>query len=189
MMAATSHMLDLGTPAPDLALTEVSDGTTVSLADVADAPVLLVAFLCKHCPYVIHVQDEFARLASEYQERGVAVLGISANDPTVSPADTPDGLAAQKREVGFTFPYLFDADQSVAAAYGAACTPDFFVFDDRRTLVYRGRMDASRPNQGEPTGADLRAALDALLDGREVSADQAPSMGCSIKWAPGNEPV
>ncbi len=188
-MAAPSQMLDLGTPAPDLALREVTDGTTVSLADVADAPVLLVAFLCKHCPYVIHIQDEFARLASEYQERGVAVLGISANDPQISPTDTPEGLAEQKREVGFTFPYLFDADQSVATAYGAACTPDFFVLDGQRRLAYRGRMDASRPGQGEPTGEDLRAALDALLDGREVSAHQAPSMGCSIKWAPGNEPA
>ena len=188
-MAAASPLLDLGSPAPDLALREVTDGTTVSLADVADGPVLLVVFLCKHCPYVIHVQDEFARLAAAYQQRGVAVLGIGANDPQISPADTPEGLAEQKRDVGFTFPYLFDADQSVAAAYGAACTPDFFVFDGQRELAYRGRMDASRPGQGEPTGEDLRAALDALLEGREVPADQAPSMGCSIKWAPGNEPA
>lgn len=187
-MAVTSTMLDLGTPAPDFALPEVTDDTTVSLADVADAPVLLVAFLCRHCPYVKHVQEEFARLATAYQARGIAVIAIGSNDPAVSPDDTPEGLAAQKREVGFTFPYLFDGDQQVATAYGAACTPDFFVFDADRRLAYRGRMDASRPDRGEPTGEDLRAALDALLDGREVPADQAPSMGCSIKWSPGNEP-
>jgi peroxiredoxin len=188
-MAVTSQMLPLGTPAPDFSLTEVSDGSTVSLADLADAPVLLVAFLCKHCPYVIHVQHAFAALASEYQERGVAVVGIGANDPEVSPDDHPDRLAVQKREVGFTFPYLFDADQSVARAHRAACTPDFFVFDADRELAYRGRMDDSRPDQGEPTGAELRAALDALLADRPAPQDQVPSMGCSIKWSPGNEPA
>lgn len=189
-MAVTSMMLDLGTPAPDFRLPEVTDGSTVSLDDFADAPVLLVVFLCRHCPYVIHVQDTFAALVREYQDRGVAVVGIGSNDPEVSPDDTPEGLAQQKREVGFTFPYLFDADQSVATAYRAACTPDFYLFDADRKLAYRGRMDESRPNQGTtPTGEDLRAALDALLEGRQPSDDQYPSMGCSIKWAPGNEPA
>lgn len=189
-MAATSTMqMELGTPAPDFSLSEVTDGSTVSLGDLAGAPALVVAFLCKHCPYVVHVQDVFTALAKEYQERGVAVVGIGSNDPGVSPDDTPEGLATQKREVGFTFPYLFDADQSVATAYGAACTPDLFVFDGDQKLAYRGRMDESRPGQGEPTGADLRAVLDALLAGDEVPQDQWPSMGCSIKWAPGNAPA
>jgi peroxiredoxin len=182
-VAATSTMLDLGTPAPDFSLPEVTDGTTVSLGDLADAPVLLVAFLCSHCPYVIHVQDGFAALAKEYADRGVAVVGISANDPAISPSDAPEGLAEQKRKVGFPFPYLFDGTQEVARAYGAACTPDFFVFDGERRLAYRGRMDESRPNTEVPvTGRDLRDALDALLAGEPVDDDQWPSMGCSIKW-------
>jgi peroxiredoxin len=189
-VAATSQMLELGTPAPPFALEEVTGEGTITLEDLNASPVLLVAFICSHCPYVIHVQDAFAALAREYDAKGVAVVGISANDPEVSPADTPEGLAEQKRAVGFDFPYLFDADQSVAAAYGAACTPDFFVFDAARTLVYRGRMDESRPKGDAPvTGADLRAALDAALAGDEPLADQYPSMGCSIKWSPGNEPA
>jgi len=188
-VAATSRMLELGTTAPPFALTEVTGDGTITLEDLNDAPVLLVAFICSHCPYVIHVQDGFAALAREYGEKGVAVVGISANDPAISPSDTPEGLAEQKRTVGFDFPYLFDADQSVAKAYGAVCTPDFFVFDAARTLVYRGRMDDSRPTGDTPvTGADLRAALDAALDGEEPPTDQHPSMGCSIKWSPGNEP-
>jgi peroxiredoxin len=188
-VAVTSTMLPLGTPAPGFALEEVTDGSTVALADLADAPVLLVAFLCAHCPYVIHVQHAFAAVADEYRPRGVAVIGISANDPAVSPGDAPEGLAEQKRTVGFRFPYLFDATQEVAAAYGAACTPDLFVFDAQRRLAYRGRFDATRPGQGDPDGADLRRALDALLDGGPVPDDQAPSMGCSIKWRPDTEPT
>jgi peroxiredoxin len=187
-MAATSAMMELGTPAPDFRLEEVTDGSTVALTDLADSPALLVAFLCRHCPYVVHVQDAFAALAREYTSRGVAVVGISANDPDSHPDDAPDRLAEQKRAVGFGFPYLFDGSQEVARAYGAACTPDFFLFDGDRRLVYRGRMDDSRPGQGEPTGGDLRAALDAVLAGVPVAADQAPSIGCSIKWRPGNEP-
>jgi peroxiredoxin len=187
-VASSTMQMELGTAAPDLALPEVTDGSTVRLGDLDDAPALVVAFLCKHCPYVVHVQDRFAEVARTYQERGVAVVGISSNDPTVSPDDTPEGLAEQKRTVGFTFPYLFDADQSVAKAYGAACTPDLFVFDADRRLVYRGRFDETRPGKGEPDGADLRAVLDAVLSGGEVPADQWPSTGCSIKWTPGNEP-
>lgn len=187
-MAVPSQMLELGTDAPNFSLPEVTDGSTVSLSDFADADVLLIAFICKHCPYVKHLEHEFASLASQYQDRGVAVVGISSNDTDISPDDTPEGLAQQKRDVGFTFPYLFDESQTVAAAYHAACTPDFFVFDADRKLAYRGRMDETRPDQGTPTGADLRAALDALLEGGKPTDDQFPSMGCSIKWSPGNEP-
>ena len=187
-MASSTMQMELGTAAPDLALPEVTDGSTVRLGDLDDAPALVVAFLCKHCPYVVHVQDRFAEVARTYQERGVAVVGISSNDPTVSPDDTPEGLAEQKRTVGFTFPYLFDADQSVAKAYGAACTPDLFVFDRQQRLAYRGRMDETRPGQGTATGSDLRAALDALVAGGAPAAEQYPAIGCSIKWTPGNEP-
>ena len=188
-MAATSTMLELGTPAPDFTLPEVTDESTVSRDDLT-GEVLVVMFLCRHCPYVVHVQDELARLAREYLDDGrVAFVGISSNDPTTHPDDGPEGLAAQKREVGFDFPYLFDESQEVAKAYGAACTPDFFVFDRDRRLAYRGRMDESRPGGDTPTGADLRAAIDALLDGGSPDEDQWPSMGCSIKWRPGNEPA
>ncbi len=188
-MAATSTMLELGTPAPDFTLPEVTEETTVSRDDL-DGEVLVVMFLCRHCPYVVHIQDELARLTRAYLDDGrVAFVGISSNDPTSHPDDGPEGLAEQKREVGFDFPYLFDESQETAKAYGAACTPDFFVFDRDRRLAYRGRMDESRPGGDPPTGADLRAAIDALLEGRSPSDDQWPSMGCSIKWRPGNEPA
>ena len=187
-MAATSTMLELGTPAPDFSLPDVDDGTTVSLDDVAGTAATIVAFLCRHCPYVQHVQATFAAIAAEYAAHGVGVVAISSNDPTIVPDDAPPSLAEQKAEVGFTFPYLFDADQSVARDYGAACTPDLFVFDGQRRLAYRGRMDETRPGQGTPTGEDLRAALDALLAGDAPSTDQHPAIGCSIKWSPGSEP-
>lgn len=181
-MATSTMALALGTEAPYFSLAEVETGEKVSLDDVAgDAP-FVVAFLCRHCPYVKHVQDALAALAREYAARGVGFVGISSNDPADYPDDAPDSLAEQKRQVGFPFPYLFDETQDIARAYRAACTPDFFVFDAERRLAYRGRMDASRPGQGEPTGEELRAVLDALLDGRAVSEDQWPSMGCSIKW-------
>ncbi len=186
-MATPAPMLELGDTAPPFHLEEVTGEGAVDLADLPASPVV-VAFLCKHCPYVVHVQDRFAEVARAYQQRGVTVVGIGSNDPGVSPEDTPEGLAEQKRSVGFPFPYLFDADQAVAKAYGAACTPDLFVFDGDRRLVYRGQFDETRPGQGEPDGADLRAALDALLAGEPVPADQRPPVGCSIKWAPGNEP-
>ena len=187
-MAAMSTMLELGTPAPDFTLLEVADGSQVSLGDFDDAAVLVVAFLCRHCPYVKHVQDRFAALARDYQQRGVAFVGIASNDADAFPDDAPDRLADQKRDVGFTFPYLFDETQAIARAYRAACTPDFFVFDRDRRLAYRGRMDETRPDRGEPTGQDLAAALDALLAGEPAPTEQHPSMGCSIKWRPGNEP-
>lgn len=187
-MAATSTMLELDTPAPAFALPEVTDGSTVSLADCT-GDVVVVMFLCRHCPYVVHVQDELAALVRDYAGRPVDFIGISSNDPTSHPDDAPEALAGQKREVGFDFPYLFDETQSVARSYGAACTPDFFVFDRDRALAYRGRMDETRPDGDAPTGADLRAAIDALLAGERPDEDQWPSMGCSIKWRPGNEPA
>jgi peroxiredoxin len=187
-MAVTSTMLPLGTHAPDFALPEVTDGSMVSLGDLT-AEVLVVVFLCRHCPYVVHVQDELAALSSRYLDAGrVDFVGIASNDPGTHPDDAPEHLAAQKREVGFRFPYLFDETQEIARAYGAACTPDFFVFDRERQLVYRGRMDDTRPGGDAPTGAELRAAIDALLGGERPADDQWPSMGCSIKWRPGNEP-
>jgi len=189
MAATPSNMPDLGTPAAPFSLPD-TDGRTVSLADFDGAPALLVMFLCNHCPYVKHVQPELTRLASEYAARGVAVVGISSNDVVRFPDDAPDKMKLEKRNAGYEFPYLFDETQEVAKAYGAACTPDFFLFDRSRKLVYRGQMDGGRPGNGIPvTGSDLRAALDAVLAGRAVPGDQKPSLGCNIKWKPGNEPA
>lgn len=187
-MAATSTMLALGTEAPAFEL-ETYDGERVSVEDFADAPALLVMFICNHCPYVKHVEDELGRLGKEYADRGVAVVGISSNSVESHPDDAPEGMREQAERAGFTFPYLFDETQEVARAYGAACTPDFFLFDSDRKLAYRGQMDGARPGNDEPvTGEDLRAAMDAVLAGEPVPEDQQPSMGCSIKWKPGNEP-
>jgi len=188
MALTASTMLPLGSKAPAFHLPETGGGT-VSLDDLRDAPVLLVMFLCNHCPYVKHVQHELARLAKEYQAKRVGVVGISANDVTTHPEDSFERMADEKKAVGYTFPYLYDESQEVAKAYQAACTPDFFVFDRDRSLVYRGQLDGSRPGNGLPvTGQDLRAALDAALEGKPVSDDQKPSMGCNIKWKEGNEP-
>jgi peroxiredoxin len=188
MALMPSTMLPLGSKAPDFRLPD-TDGRTVSLDDFKDAPALLVIFLCNHCPYVKHVRHELAGLAREYRDRGVAIVGISANDVAAYPDDSPEQMAREKAEVGYVFPYLFDESQEVAKAYQAACTPDFFVFDRNRSLVYRGQMDDSRPGNGRPvTGKDLRAALDAVLAGTPVPEDQKPSMGCNIKWKPGNAP-
>jgi peroxiredoxin len=181
-------MLSLGTQAPDFSLPNV-DGRTVSLGDFQDAPALLVVFLCNHCPYVKHVAPELARLAREYQARGVAVVGINSNDADAYPDDAPQRMVEEARQRGYTFPYLYDATQAVARAYHAACTPDFFVFDRRRRLAYRGQLDSSRPKSDVPvTGSDLRAALDAVLAGQPVPDPQRPSLGCNIKWKPGCEP-
>jgi peroxiredoxin len=176
--------LRLGDPAPSFMLPAVDDGRLVSSDDV-DAEVQVVVFLCRHCPYVVHVQQALARVADELQATGrVAFVGISANDPGTHPDDAPERLAEQRREVGFSFPYLFDASQDVARAFGAVCTPDPFVFDAERRLAYRGRLDDTRPG-GEPaTCAELRAAVHALLAGERPSEDQWPPMGCSIKWRP-----
>jgi peroxiredoxin len=188
-MAATSTMLPLGTTAPDFALADVVSGRTVTLQDFGDQKALLVMFICRHCPYVAHVRPALAGLAREHVGSGLGIVAISANDPATHPEDAPEGLATEVVEAGYTFPYLFDETQEVAKAYTAACTPDFFLFDGDRRLVYRGQFDSSRPGNGVPvTGEDLRAAIDAVMHGRPVSEDQHPSVGCSIKWRPGNEP-
>lgn len=189
MVMVESTMLPLGTAAPDFSLTDVVSGQAVSLASFAGAPALLVMFICRHCPFVKHVEAELARLGRDYQPRGVAMVAISANSLQTHPQDGPEHLKAQAQEQGFTFPYCFDATQAVAKQYTAACTPDFFVFDQQRRLVYRGQLDDSRPSNGLPvTGADLRQALEAVLSGQPLGPDQKPSIGCNIKWTPGNEP-
>jgi peroxiredoxin len=187
-MAANSTMLELGTEAPDFALPEVTDGATVSLEDL-DGDVLVVMFLSRHCPYVVHTQDAIAAVATSYADEGrVSFVAIGANDPDRQPDDHPDRLAEQKREVGFPFPYLFDGSQQVALAYGAACTPDTFVFDRDRRLAYRGRIDPIRPGGPPATGDELRVAIDRLLAGERPDEDQWPATGCSIKWRPENAP-
>jgi peroxiredoxin len=188
-MAATSTMLPLGTEAPDFSLADVVSGRTITLSDFEHEDALLVMFICRHCPYVKHVRQEIARLARDHAGSGLGIVAISPNDPNAYPEDAPENLAAEAVEAGYVFPYLFDETQEVAKAYTAACTPDFFLFDRDRTLAYRGQLDASRPGNGVPvTGEDLRAAIDAVLAGRPVSEEQRPSVGCSIKWRPGNEP-
>ena len=186
---ASTMLLPLGATAPSFDLADPS-GRRFSLESFDGSPALLVAFICSHCPFVKHVRAGFASLAAEYQKRGVAVVAIASNDAKAYPEDGPEGMAAEAKEVGYTFPYLFDETQEVAKAYGAACTPDFFLFDRERRLFYRGQMDGSRPGNGVPvTGEDLRRALDAVLDGRPAPEVQRPSLGCNIKWKPGNEPV
>jgi thiol-disulfide isomerase/thioredoxin len=161
----------------------------VGLDDFREAPVLLVMFICNHCPYVKHVRHELAKLAKDYQDKGVALVGINSNDADAYPDDRPELMAKEKVDFGYTFPYLYDEDQSVAKAYQAACTPDFYVFDASRSLVYRGQLDNSRPGNSIPVdGKNLRMALDLTLAGQPVPEDQRPSMGCNIKWRPGNEP-
>jgi peroxiredoxin len=188
MAKTPSTMLELETLAPPFSLPD-TEGNTVSLEDFGEAPALVVVFMCNHCPFVIHIREALAAFGREMQERGVAMVGINANDAAAYPADAPDKMTQEKATHGYTFPYLFDETQEVAKAYRAACTPDFFLFDGDRRLVYRGQFDDSRPGSDTPvTGVDLRAAVDALLAGRNVSAEQQPSVGCNIKWRPGNEP-
>ena len=188
MVATPSTMLELGTRAPDFSLPD-TDGRIVSFADYRDAPALLVMFICNHCPYVQHVRHELARVGKDYLGRGVAMVAINSNDVRAYPDDRPERMKEEKELVGYPFPYLFDESQEVAKAYGAACTPDFYVFDRERRLQYRGQLDDSRPGNRIPvTGKDLRAALDAVLAGRAVSSAQQPSIGCNIKWKPGNAP-
>lgn len=189
MARTPSTMLELGTPAPDFRLPEPATGREVTLNDFKDARALLVMFICNHCPYVKHIRDALAEFAREYQHKGVAIIGISSNDVDNYPDDSPEKMAEEVKTAGYTFPYLYDADQDVAKAYRAACTPDFFLFDGERRLVYRGQFDDSRPGNDLPvTGADMRAALNLLLSGQPISTDQKPSLGCNIKWRPGNEP-
>ena len=188
MSLTPSTMLPLGTRAPDFTLPD-TNGTPVSLADFPQ-PALLVIFMCNHCPYVVHLREGMARLARDYAPRGVGILGINANDVQNYPADSPGRMQAELKSAGYIFPYLYDEMQAVAKAFRAACTPDFFLFDAGRKLVYRGQFDDSRPGNGQPvTGRDLRAALDALLASQPVPAIQKPSLGCNIKWKPGNAPV
>ena len=176
-------MVALGTAAPDFALPDVTTGRTVRLADFAGSKALLVMFICRHCPFVVHVQNELAKLGRDYAKRGIGIVAISSNDAVSHPDDAPKSLAEQARQVGFTFPYLYDEQQNVARQYDAACTPDFFLFDAKKELVYRGQLDDSRPNNGTPvTGRDLRAAIDAVLTGGQVTEEQIPSLGCNIKW-------
>jgi peroxiredoxin len=182
-------MLPLGTPAPSFELPD-PQGRRISLAEFEAAPALLVMFLCNHCPYVKHLQRDLAAFVREYQARQVAVVGINPNDALHYPDDNPARMAEDANRLGYTFPYLIDETQEIAKAYRAACTPDFFLFDRERKLVYRGQFDDSRPGNNRPiTGKDLRAALNAVLAGQPVSIDQQPSIGCNIKWKPGNEPA
>ena len=190
MALTPSTMLALGTPAPAFTLPDVVSSKTVSLDTCAGKTALLVMFICRHCPYVVHVRQELARLGKDYAARGVGIVAISANDAVGYPDDAPDQLKAMSQELGFTFPFCYDESQATAQAYTAACTPDFFLFDAGRKLVYRGQLDDSRPGNGKPlTGRDLRAAIDAVLAGRPVNPNQQPSIGCNIKWKPGNEPA
>jgi peroxiredoxin len=188
-MAATSTMTELGSRLPGFALPDVTTGRVVSDSDLARSKALLVMFICRHCPYVAHVREEIARLAVDYADADLEIVAISSNDPDAYPEDAPESLAEEARQAGYRFPYLFDETQAVAKAFGAACTPDFFLYDTNRVLVYRGQLDDSRPRNGVPvTGKDLRRAIDAVLEGGEVLTDQRPSVGCSIKWRPGRGP-
>lgn len=188
MVRTPSTMAPLGMEAPDFSLPDPS-GATHSLSDFGEASGVLVAFICNHCPFVKHIADQLARFGKEYGERGLGVVAISSNDIVQYPDDGPEEMAREAEMRGYTFPYLLDESQEVAKRYGAACTPDFFLFDGDHRLVYRGQFDASRPGNGvEVTGSDLRAAADAVLEGRRPSEIQHPSIGCNIKWKPGNQP-
>lgn len=183
-------MMSLGTKAPHFELTDTVSGQPVSIDDFDDKSALLVMFICNHCPYVQHVRDELARLGNDYQNSDLAIVAISSNDIEAYPSDSPEAMKTEAEAFGYVFPYLYDEDQSVAATYAAMCTPDFFLFDGDRSLVYRGRLDGSRPKTDIPvTGEDLRGAIEATLAGDPAPGEQHPSMGCSIKWKPGNAPA
>jgi len=185
MALTPSTMLSLGTKAPDFSLPDVSSGKTVSLSDFDNKKALLIMFICRHCPYVQHVKKEIAAIAKDYADKNLGIVAISSNDTDVYPEDAPSSLAEMAKEENFNFPYLFDETQKVAKSYTAACTPDIFLFDKERKLVYRGQLDDSRPGNNIPlTGRDLRSAIDAVLSDKEVDQNQKPSTGCSIKWKP-----
>jgi thiol-disulfide isomerase/thioredoxin len=189
MSLTPSTMLELDTPLPSFRLPDY-DGRMVSDRDLPAASALLVAFICPHCPYVKHIRQALSRFAADYQPRGLSIVAINSNDAAQFPDDSPAGMRQETAEAGYTFPYLVDEDQAVARTFRAACTPDFYLFDGRRRLVYRGQFDASRPKSGVPaTGADLRAAADALLGGQPIAPEQRPSVGCNIKWKRGSEPA
>ncbi len=188
MVRTASTMTPLGTPAPDFTLPDTY-GNLVSLADFKEAKALLIMFICNHCPFVKHVRAEIARIGADCQEKGVGVAAVMSNDASTYPDDALDKMAEEVILVGYTFPYLYDESQETAKAYGAACTPDFFLFDGDKRLFYRGRLDASSPGNDAPVdGVELRAALDALLAGLPAPEEQRASIGCNIKWKPGNEP-
>ena len=188
-MAVSSTMLELGTQAPAFSLPDVTTGKTVTLATFDKNQLLLVMFICRHCPYVKHVQVELARIGKDYLPKNVGIVAVSSNDAANYPDDSPEGLKAMVQEQGFNFPLCYDETQETAKAYRAACTPEFYLFDRGRKLVYRGQLDDSRPKNDLPvTGKDLRVALDAALSGIPVPSDQRPGIGCNIKWKPGNEP-
>jgi len=189
MTLTPSIMLPLGTEAPDFHLKDVVSGSEFSLATFAGKRALLVMFICRHCPFVKHIKKELAQIGKDYKEKNIGIIAISANDITEYPEDAPDSLKQMAKEEGYTFPYCYDETQKVAKAYTAACTPEFFLFDDERKLVYRGQLDDSRPSNGLPvTGKDLRAAINAILSNQPISQHQRPSIGCNIKWKRGNEP-
>mgnify|MGYP001943937585 FL=1 len=189
-MAAThSTMLELGTKAPDFNLPDVVTGDQVSLDSFGGKKALLVIFMCNHCPYVKHIRPAMVELANEYKKQGVAVVAINSNDVQKHPEDSPEKMAEEAEQYNYPFPYLYDESQEVAIAYRAACTPDFFLFNEQMQLVYRGQFDDSRPGNDKPvTGEDLRKALDLLLETGEIVEVQKPGVGCNIKWKPGNEP-
>jgi peroxiredoxin len=190
MVLTPSTMLALGTQAPDFALPDVVSGHTISLKTFTGKSGLLVMFICRHCPYVKHIQQELVRLGEDFADRNLGMVAISANDATAYPEDAPDKLQEMARSLGFRFPVCYDESQQTAKAYTAACTPDFFLFDAQQQLVYRGQLDDSRPGNGKPvTGKDLRAAVSALLSGQPIPSEQQPSIGCNIKWRSGNAPT
>ncbi|MDM9385699.1 thioredoxin family protein [Chlorogloeopsis sp. ULAP01] len=189
MALTASTMLPIGTQAPDFRLLDVISGQTISLSTFADKKALLVMFICRHCPFVKHVQAELANLGKDYFQSDLGIVAISANDARNYPDDAPDSLKAMAGELGFQFPFCYDESQETAKTYTAACTPDFFLFDRDRKLIYRGQLDDSRPSNNKPvTGTDLRAAIEAVLANKAVTLDQKPSIGCNIKWKSGNEP-
>jgi peroxiredoxin len=185
MARTESNMLELGTIAPDFRLPDTISGREISLSEVRGPAGTLVMFICNHCPYVIHVNEELVRVSDEYQSKGIGVVAISSNSVITHPQDGPEEMKTHAAKVGYNFPYLYDESQDIAKAYDAACTPDFYLFDDQLKLVYRGQLDKSRPGTGIPiTGNDLRSALDSMLNGLPVNGIQYPSMGCNIKWHP-----
>ena len=189
MVKTASTMLALGTLAPDFRLPDVVTGTRISLSTFAGKKALLVMFICQHCPFVIHVREELARLGKDYGDRNLGIVAISTNDVANYPDDSPDHLKAMAEDLGFTFSVCYDESQETAKAYTAACTPDFFLFDSEMKLAYRGQLDESRPGNGKPVdGQDLREAIDSLLSDQPILVDQKPSIGCNIKWKPGNAP-
>ena len=190
MVLTPSMMLALGTKAPDFELPDVVSGATISLNNFKNQKMLLVMFICRHCPYVQHVKYELARFGKDFANTDLGIIAISSNDVKQYPEDAPEKLREMSQELGFTFPFCYDGSQEVAKTYTAACTPDFFLFDQKRELVYRGQLDDSRPDNGNPvTGQDLRTAIDSVLSGIPISGEQKPSIGCNIKWKQGNEPI